>query len=100
MSKEIDLVVHKNVEDRESRDKYILRKLKEESALDKQVGGSHYKDCVIQPVEFIAKNEILFLEGNIIKYATRHAKKGEGRKDIEKIIHYAQLILELYYDNK
>ncbi len=100
MSKEIDLVVHKNVEDRESRDKYILRKLKEESALDKQVGGNHYKDCVIQPVEFIAKNEILFLEGNIIKYATRHAKKGEGRKDVEKIIHYAQLILELYYDNK
>ena len=100
MNKEIDLVVHKNVEDRESRDKYILRKLKEESALDKQVGGNHYKDCVIQPVEFIAKNEILFLEGNIIKYATRHAKKGEGRKDVEKIIHYAQLILELYYDNK
>tara|TARA_R100000988_G_scaffold103794_2_gene85174 strand:+ start:1782 stop:2084 length:303 start_codon:yes stop_codon:yes gene_type:complete len=100
LSKEIDLVVHKNVEDRESRDKYILRKLKEESALDKQVGGNHYKDCVIQPVEFIAKNEILFLEGNIIKYATRHAKKGEGRKDVEKIIHYAQLILELYYDNK
>ena len=100
MNKEIDLVVHKNVEDRESRDKYILRKLREESALDKQVGGNHYKDCVIQPVEFIAKNEILFLEGNIIKYATRHAKKGEGRKDVEKIIHYAQLILELYYDNK
>jgi hypothetical protein len=100
LSKEIDLVIHKKVEDRESRDKYILRKLKEESALDKQVGGNHYKDCTIQPVEFIAKNKIGFLEGNIIKYATRHAKKGEGKKDVEKIIHYAQLILELHYDSK
>ena len=84
MNKEIDLVVHKNVEDRESRDKYILRKLKEESALDKQVGGNHYKDCVIQPVEFIAKNEILFLcrtgqEGprkpNMFKSCTQFPKK-------------------------
>ena len=69
------------------------------SALDKQIGGNHYKDCKIQPVEFIAKNKIGFLEGNIIKYATRHSKKGEGKKDIEKVIHYAELILEMYYND-
>ena len=63
----------------------------------KQVGGSHYKDCKIQPVEFIVGNDLTFLEGNIIKYITRHRRKGEGRKDIEKVIHYCELILEKDY---
>ena len=34
---------------------------------------------------------------NIVKYITRHNKKGEGKKDILKVIHYAQLLLELEY---
>ncbi len=38
------------------------------SALDTQEGGSHYKDMAIQPVTFIVKNNIPFLEGNVIKY--------------------------------
>ena len=63
----------------------------------KQVGGSHYKDCKIQPVEYIVGNDLTFLEGNIIKYVTRHRRKGEGRKDIEKVIHYCELILEKDY---
>jgi|TARA_R100000005_G_scaffold1615_1_gene922 hypothetical protein len=66
----------------------------------KQVGGSHYKDCKIQPVEFIVGNDLTFLEGNIIKYITRHRRKGEGRKDIEKVIHYAEMILEMEYNDK
>jgi hypothetical protein len=66
----------------------------------KQVGGSHYKDCKIQPVEYIVGNDLTFLEGNIIKYITRHRRKGEGRKDIEKVIHYAEMILEMEYNDK
>ena len=66
----------------------------------KQVGGSHYKDCKIQPVEYIVGNDLTFLEGNIIKYVTRHRRKGEGRKDIEKVIHYAEMILEMEYNDK
>ena len=92
----------------ESRDKYILRRLKEDreqvkiikeegEALDKQIGGDHYKDCKIQPVEYIHANQLDYFEGNVIKYVTRHRTKGEGKKDIEKAIHYAELILELYY---
>ena len=90
----------------ESRDDYILKRLKEDreqverikkEALDKQVGGNHYKDCEIQPVEYIYSNGLDFLEGNVVKYITRHKTKGEGRKDIEKVIHYAELILELKY---
>ena len=81
---------------------YYLRRMTEENqkidnALDKQVGGDHYKDCDIQPVEYIFKNDLDYFEGNVVKYITRHRKKGEGRKDVEKAIHYAQLILELHY---
>ena len=67
------------------------------SALNKQEGGSHYKDMVIQPVEFITKNQIPFLEGNVIKYVCRHASKN-GKQDIEKAIHYLELIKELHYN--
>ena len=82
----------------ESRDGYILRKMREESSLEKQVGGNHYKDCSIQPIEYIEKNNLTFCEGNIVKYVTRHRTKGEGKKDIEKVIHYAEMILDLYYN--
>jgi hypothetical protein len=67
------------------------------SALDTQEGGSHYKDMAIQPVTFIVKNNIPFLEGNVIKYVCRHANKN-GVQDIDKAIHYLQLIKELQYD--
>ena len=66
----------------------------------KQVCGSHYKDCKIQPVEYIVGNDLTFLEGNIIKYVTRHRRKGEGKKDIEKVIHYAEMILEMEYKDE
>jgi hypothetical protein len=68
------------------------------SALDRQVGGSHYKDRAIQPVQYIEANDIRFLEGCSIKRLTRHDKpSGKGREDIEKVIHECQLLLELRY---
>lgn len=66
-----------------------------QSALDKQVGGNHYKQFAIQPVEFIRKNKIGFVEGNAIKYICRHKLK-DGKKDIEKAIHYLEMLLEDY----
>ena len=33
---------------------------------NKQIGGSHYKDMVVQPSEFINKNKLQFAEGNAI----------------------------------
>ena len=50
----------------------------------------------IQPVEFITKNSIPYLEGNVIKYVCRHQSKN-GIEDIKKAIHYLQLIAELQY---
>jgi hypothetical protein len=68
------------------------------NALDVQIGGSHYKDCKIQPVEFIEANGLQFLEGCVIKRVTRHDKPtGKGKQDIEKAMHELQLLLELRY---
>ena len=67
----------------------------EETALDKQEGGSHY-DLPIQPLEYIHANNLGYIEGNIIKYATRHKNKN-GAEEIKKIIHYCELLLELEY---
>jgi hypothetical protein len=64
------------------------------SALDKQIDGTHYKDMPIQPAVFIHANSIPFIEGCIIKYAARWREKG-GIKDLEKIKHYAELLIEL-----
>ena len=66
------------------------------SALDKQISGNHYKGCKIQPVEYIQANDLDYLQGNVIKYVTRHKLKN-GKADIEKAIHYLELILELQY---
>lgn len=62
--------------------------------LDIQVAGSHYKDCTIQPVEYIHANAIGYFEGNVIKYVTRWKKKN-GIADLEKAKHYIDLLIEL-----
>ena len=63
---------------------------------NKQIGGAHYKDMVVQPSEFINKNKLLFAEGNAIKYICRHASKGEVQ-DLEKAKHYIDMIIERDY---
>ena len=69
-------------------------------ALSVQVGGGHYKDFPIQPVEFAETNNLTFLEGCVLKRLCRHSRGGKGRQDIEKAIHELQLILALHYDQK
>jgi len=64
------------------------------SALDEQVGGEHYKGMVIQPVEFIQKNRLGFVEGNIIKYICRWRAKN-GIEDLHKVRHYIDLLIDL-----
>lgn len=65
--------------------------------LNTQVDGNHYKDRVIQPVEYCQKNQLNFCESSVIKYVTRHREKN-GRKDIEKAIHFLQLLIQLEYE--
>jgi hypothetical protein len=68
----------------------------EESALARQVGGNHYAEMPIQPIEFITANNLSFLEGNIIKYVCRHRNKN-GADDIKKAMHYCELLLQMEY---
>jgi hypothetical protein len=71
-------------------------KNKNQKASKRQIGGRHYKDFKIQPAEFIHKNKIGFLEGNVIKYVCRHSAKN-GRIDLGKARHYIDLLLEWEY---
>ena len=68
-----------------------------DSALDVQVGGSHYKDMAIQPVEYISANNLNFLEGCIVKRITRWRDKpsAERFQDLEKIKHEVDLLIEM-----
>ena len=66
------------------------------TALDKQEGGSHYKEYAIQPIEYSFHNDLNFLQGNIVKYATRYKDKN-GKEDLLKVIHYAELLIEFEY---
>ncbi len=65
-----------------------------ESALNVQVGGSHYKDMPIQPIEYIHRNGLGFIAGNVVKYITRYEKKN-GLEDLNKARHYIDLLIEL-----
>lgn len=67
---------------------------KGDAALDRQVGGDHYKDMAIQPVEYIHRNGIGFCEGAIIKYVSRWRKKN-GVEDLKKARHFLDLLIEM-----
>jgi hypothetical protein len=67
------------------------------SALDKQIGGQHYQ-TKIQPIDYILENQLGFIEGNVIKYVSRHREKN-GAEDIKKAIHYLEILLEKEYEH-
>jgi hypothetical protein len=65
-------------------------------SLETQEGGTHYQGFVIQPAEYIVKNKLTWLEGNVVKYASRHKNKN-GAQDIKKAIQCLKIILEIEY---
>lgn len=62
-------------------------------ALQRQEGGGHYKDMAIQPVEYIQKNKLGFIEGSVVKYVSRWRAKG-GVEDLKKARHFLDLLIE------
>lgn len=64
------------------------------SALENQIGGSHYTNLKMQPIELIVQAKLNFIQGCIVKYISCYKQKN-GIQDIEKCIHYAQLAIEL-----
>lgn len=62
-------------------------------ALEKQIGGNHYKNMKIQPLEFIMANNIPYCEANCIKYICRYKNKA-GIWDLLKARHYLDILIE------
>jgi len=80
--------------------KYALNSdISTESAIDKQIGGNHYKQYQIQPIEFIMANDLNFIQGNVIKYICRYENKN-GLEDLDKVIHYCELAKDLLKNKK
>ena len=67
-----------------------------ETALQKQTGGTHYKNMAIQPAEYAEKNGLSLLEGNVVKYITRWKLKGQPLSDLEKAKHCIDLLIEIH----
>jgi hypothetical protein len=70
-------------------------------ALDRQVGGDHYKSMRIQPMEFSMANGLDACTHSAIKYLTR--KKGDTAKqleDLDKAIHCIQIKKQLLQEGK
>lgn len=70
--------------------------LEKYSTLSNQIGGNHYQKQSIPPVVYNFLNDLPAMESSIVRYATRHRDKN-GAQDIEKIIHYSKLLLQLEY---
>ena len=69
-------------------------KLETKNPLDEQVGGDHYSKLAIQPAVYSERNNLSYLQGNIIKYVTRYKDKN-GIEDLHKAIHSIKLLIEL-----
>lgn len=63
------------------------------SALDTQIGGNHYKNMPIQPMQYSMANELDACQHTIIKYVTRFREKG-GIQDLEKAKHVIDMLIE------
>ena len=63
-----------------------------------QVGGNHYQKYKIQPVEFIMKNNVPYVEGNVIKYVMRFRDKN-GLEDLLKARQYLNMLIAAEYPN-
>ena len=70
-----------------------------EKALDTQIGGNHYKNLKIQPIEYIMANNLNYCQGNAIKYLTRYKDKN-GLEDLKKARHYIDILIQLEYPNE
>ena len=64
-----------------------------DSATDIQIGGNHYKDMTIQPIDFIMANNLSFCQGNVIKYICRYKNKN-GIQDLQKAKQYIDFLIE------
>lgn len=65
----------------------------ETKASEIQIGGNHYTDMAIQPIEFSMKNGLDPLQHTAIKYVCRFRTKN-GLEDLAKAKHCINLLIE------
>lgn len=63
------------------------------SAWEKQIGGGHYKNLAIQPMQYSMANKLDACQHTAIKYITRFREKG-GIADLHKAIHTIEMLIE------
>ena len=59
------------------------------------INPTHYLKYAITPTTYIIENKLDFLEGNVIKYVTRHKDKNK-QEDLRKAIRYLEIMIENY----
>ncbi|QDP49610.1 MAG: hypothetical protein Unbinned202contig1000_16 [Prokaryotic dsDNA virus sp.] len=79
-----------------TKDKNGYERDESESFEKEEVTNPKHYDKVgfaIQPIEYITKNELDFLEGNVIKYVSRYEHKG-GVNDLLKARQYINWLIQ------
>lgn len=77
-------------------DKLIDDAIKDSIEEEYLVGETHNQKS-IQPIDYIMKNGLDFLEGSVIECVTLH-KDRNGSEDIKKAIQYLEFILKYQYE--
>lgn len=81
------------VEQQKEATKEMNMRIKASKVLESQIGGEHYKNLPIQPMDYIYENGLGFAEGAIIKYVSRYKAKN-GLEDLKKAKHFLDYLIE------
>lgn len=61
-----------------------------------KINPEHYNKYPIAPVEFVHRNNLGFIQGNIIKYIIRYKDKN-GLEDLNKAKQYIDMLIKFEY---
>lgn len=64
-----------------------------------QIGGDHYRNMKIQPLEYSMANGLNAAEHSVVKYVSRHRNKG-GKQDLEKAIDMLHKLIAFEYGDE
>lgn len=61
------------------------------------VGTQKHYDLAIEPIDYIVKNNLGYLEGNVVKYISRYKLKN-GVEDLKKAQQYLTWLIQEYLE--
>ena len=64
-------------------------------AMERQIGGQHYKDMPLEPLEIAMTNNLNACQFTILKYVLRYKSKGTPHTDLTKAKHTIDMLIEL-----